>query len=573
MSEIEPTKSGKFKFVALGMLLGLALLYALAVVHFTDRTPSKTTVAGIDVSKMSIKEAQAKLAHDIVPLQTKAITVAVKARKFDIDPDSAGLSVDVPATISQLAGQPWNPLELWARVGGSVEATPVVKVDDEKLTTAVAAIAAKVDNPPREPKIIFYQGRGQLVTSKSGELLNKDSTKRLLVKTFPTSPNPLVLQFELVQPKVADMAAQAYVPRAENEAASPITVTVGKQKGTVSPSDLRQALTYEVVNGKLIPQIDGSVLVDSLESQITGIGDTAVDAYFKIVDGKPVVVPGKSGTGINPDKISQAMLSVIDKPAPRSVELELGTTQPKFTTQDAKALGIKEKISSFTQNFPYAQYRVQNIGQAARYMNNKIVMPGEIYSMNETVLERTPENGYTIGYIIGPGGQFLKDYGGGVSTATTAMWTAAFFGNMERIEQRAHSIWIPRYRAGLEATVSWGSLDMRWRNTSGHPVLIKASITNSSVTVSLYGTKTFDKVEAVSGPWRNVTGFGTINSTISGCEYQGGQSGFDITVTRVVTVAGKVTKREPFTTHYSPEPRVICGKPATPTPKPSPTNS
>ena len=149
------------------------------------------------------------------------------------------------------------------------------------------------------------------------------------------------------------------------------------------------------------------------------------------------------------------------------------------------------------------------------------------------------------------------------------MWTAAFYANMERIEQRAHSVWIPRYKAGLEATVSWGSLDMRWRNTSGHPVLIKASITNSSVTVTLFGTKTFDKVEALSGPWRNVTKFSTITSSIDGCEYQGGQDGFDITVTRVVTINGQITKREPFNTHYSPEPRVLCVKPDKPTPSPS----
>jgi vancomycin resistance protein YoaR len=114
---------------------------------------------------------------------------------------------------------------------------------------------------------------------------------------------------------------------------------------------------------------------------------------------------------------------------------------------------------------------------------------------------------------------------------------------------------------------------MKWRNTSKHGVLIKAYITNSSVTVTLYGTKEFDRVDAVSSPWRNVTQFGTINSTIDGCEYQGGQNGFDITVTRVVTVGSQVVKREPFNTHYAPEPRVICGKPARPVSTPSASHS
>ncbi|MBU6347417.1 MAG: VanW family protein [Actinomycetales bacterium] len=568
MSEQASTSGGKFKYLLIGILLGVTALYVFAVFHFSGRTAANTKVAGIDISDLSLAAAKAKLETAIVPIENKPITLAVGEKTFPIDPQSAGLSVNVPATVSQLEGKPWNPITLWQRAFGSVQLNPIVKTDLEKLDTAVAAIAKKVDVPPKEPKLVFVSGRAQLQMSKSGYLLGQDSTKRLLVKTFPTSPNPLILQYELVQPEVTDSQAQAYVPKAENEAASPITVTVGKQKGVIDPTDIRKALTYEVQSGKITPVIDGSVLVDSLESQIKGIGNTATDASFKIYKGKPYVVPSKPGTGINPAKIAKAILQVIDQPTPRSVELELGTTQPKFTTADAKALGITEQISTFTQHFPYAAYRVQNIGQAARYMNNKIVMPGEIYSMNETVRERTPENGYTIGYIIGPGGQFLKDYGGGVSTATTAMWSAAFFGNMERVEQRAHSVWIPRYRAGLEATVSWGSLDMRWLNTSGHPVLIKSYITNNSVTVTLFGTKTFDKVEAISGPWRNVTKFHTITSSIDGCEYQGGQDGFDITVTRVVTEAGQVTKRELFNTHYAPEPRVLCVKPS-----PSPSAS
>ena len=565
MTENSSAATGKGKYLLLGAFLGLVGLYGAAVFHFSDRTAAKTTVAGVDLSDLPIATAKAKLAKEIVPIQSRSITLGIEERTVTLDPQSAGLSLNASATLDQIPAHPWNPIQLWRRAVGEVNLQPIVSVDNEKLDTAVAAVGAKVDVPPREPSIAFVGNRAQLEMGHKGKLLNQESTKRLLTKTFPTAPNPLVLQYEDAFPRISDMDANGYVTRAETEASTPITVTVGKQQGVIHPQDLRKALTYSVQNGKFTPIIDGTVLVDSLASQIQGIGNTAVDATFKIYKGKPYVVPSKPGTGINPNKIAAAVLKVIDQPAPRSVELELGETQPKFTTEAAKALGITEQLSSFTQHFPYAPYRIQNIGQAAKYMNNKIVMPDEIYSMNDTVHERTAENGYTIGYIIGPGGQFLKDYGGGVSTATTAMWTAAFYANMQRVEQRAHSIWIPRYRPGLEATVSWGSLDMRWRNTSGHPVLIKSYITSNSVTVTLFGTKTFDKVEAISGPWRNVTKFATVNSSINGCEYQGGQDGFDITVTRVVTVAGEVVKREPFNTHYSPEPRVICVRPS-PTP-------
>lgn len=91
---------------------------------------------------------------------------------------------------------------------------------------------------------------------------------------------------------------------------------------------------------------------------------------------------------------------------------------------------------------------------------------GQTFSLNGTIKERTPEHGYTEGIVIGPGGVFREDFGGGVSTAATTTWTAAFFAGMERIEIRAHSIYISRYQPGLEATVAWGVSDMRFRNDS-----------------------------------------------------------------------------------------------------------
>jgi len=563
----------KIFFVLSGAALGLAAIYAVAVIHYSGRTAAKTSVAGIEIGDMTLESAETRLTSGLVPLASKSINVAVAGHKYSIDPVAAGLSVNVAKTVAQFPERPWSPLELWNRVAGKVDLTPVVESDTEKLTTAISAISARVDILPVEPKIVFENSTPKLIKGKVGQLLAADSAEHLLVSTFPTAPDPLELQFGPVAPSVSDAKAESFINTAKSEVEFPVTVTVGNQRGTIKPADLAKALTYVGADEKFVPTIDGDVLVDTLKPQISGIGNTAIDASFKIVNGKPVVVPGKDGIGINPDKLQEAVLKVIDESAPRNVELELGDTKPDFTDEDAKALGITEKLSSFTQNFPYAAYRVQNIGQAAKYLDGTIVKPGEVFSMNDTVRERTVANGYTVGYIIGPGGQFLKDLGGGVSAAATTVWTAAFFANMERIEQRAHSIWISRYRAGLEATVSWGSLDMKWRNTSAHGVLIKASITNSSVTVTLYGTKEFDRVEAVSSPWRNITHYGTIHSTIKGCEYQAGQDGFDITVTRVVTVAGQVVKREPFKTHYSPGPLVICGKPSSPTASPSASHS
>ena len=231
---------------------------------------------------------------------------------------------------------------------------------------------------------------------------------------------------------------------------------------------------------------------------------------------------------------------------------------PVLTDDRASQLGITERISSFTQEFPYAAYRVQNIGQAARYVDGTVLMPGEVFSMNDTIKERTPENGYTEGFVIGPGGVFREDLGGGVSTATTAVWTAAYFAGMEAVQVQAHSIYIPRYAPGLEATVAWGVFDMQFRNSLPNAVLITARTTNTSVTVEFWGTRQFDKVKAIFGPKRDVVPYATVADTSASCLGQEGSSGFTIDVERRFISEREVVRSETTTTTYRPAPRVIC---------------
>jgi len=156
------------------------------------------------------------------------------------------------------------------------------------------------------------------------------------------------------------------------------------------------------------------------------------------------------------------------------------------------------------------------------------------------------------------------------------MWHTAFYAGLQRVEQRAHSFYISRYLPGLEATVAWGNLDLRFKNdapTTG--ILIGTHVTNNSVTITMWGTKRYD-IGAVFGPRTNLRAFDTVYDPGAGCVHQDGVSGFAITVVRVFKdTQGNVVKREPLTTHYNPADHIICGpKPgAKPSPSASPSPS
>jgi vancomycin resistance protein YoaR len=381
-----------------------------------------------------------------------------------------------------------------------------------------------------------------------------------------------VLPVEPVVPEVTGQQVREVADGIALDAiAAPVTLQVDGATATVTPEVIAASLRFVPRDGRLVPDLDGGAVHEAVADDLAGVERPARDATFDVSSGRPKVVPAKWGHGVTDREIQQAVAPVLGSPAgERTVTLQLGRVKPTLSTAEARDLGVKRRISSFTQWFPYAAYRVTNIGLAAKKINGTLLEPGDTFSLNGVVGERTPENGFVKGYVIGAGNELVEDYGGAVSTITTATWHTAFFAGMTRLEQRAHGFWISRYEPGLEATVSWGFLDLRFRNDTPYGVFITTSMTDETVTVTMWSTKYWD-IEAEFGPREDITPFGTVRSTSSTCVPQEGVEGFDITVTRVWKQDGKVVKEEPLTTHYDPAPTVICGPP--PKPKPSRTPS
>ena len=312
-------------------------------------------------------------------------------------------------------------------------------------------------------------------------------------------------------------------------------------------------------DARLRPIVDGAALTQALLKRFPELEEPPTDASFRIRDGRPRIVAAKQGVTISPeDVVNTVSTAIASNPPPLRVSVPGRPLDPKITDARARTLGVKEQLSSFKQAFPYAPYRVQNIGRAARFVDGTVLLPGETFSLNDVIKERTPKNGYTEGTVIGPGGVFREDLGGGVSTAATAVWTAAFFAGMERVETRAHSIYISRYAPGLEATVAWGVFDMRFRNATDGAVLLTAKTTDTSITVRFWGTLEFDRVKAEFGPKHRIRPFAVVYDDSPTCLGQQGMDGFTIDVDRVFIIDGAEANRETITTTYQPSPRVIC---------------
>ncbi len=565
-SPTESTTPGRKRW-AIGAGLAAALLaagYAAAVVAVSGDVPEGTTVGGVDIGGMTTEQATAALEAEFADEATAPVPVIAGATETVIEPEAAGLAVDYQESAEQASGLVLNPARLIAHLQGDVALDLVTTVDDEALGAALDQVAAESAVEPTEPEIRYTdEADAELVVGQAGLTLDTEAAAADIGDAYmrDDAENPLPLPMQDTPPTVSDEDAQTVLAEfAEPAVALPVTVMAEDEEISVSPTDIARTLKFQVEDSTLEPVLNGKRLHRRLSDQLDDIEQPGRDARFRIKNDKPVIVKSRAGRTIDPDALSAAVVAVLPETtrAARSTTAELTRSPAEFTTADAKALNIKEKLSSFRQDFVPAQYRIINVGEAARRMNGTILKPGETFSMNDTVKERTPANGYTEGFIIS-GGRFREELGGGVSIITTATWTAGFYAPLERVEQHPHGLYISRYQAGLEATVAWGYLDLKMRNDTGNGVLITAERFNDGVLIEMWGTKKWDKVTATFGPRTNYTNFETVYDEGSRCVPSTGSRGFSIAVTRKRYIGTKVDKSETFYTTYKPTPNVVCG--------------
>jgi vancomycin resistance protein YoaR len=554
------------RWLLVAVVVVLGGLYLAGYAFAGDRLPRETEIAGVDVGGMRPDRAERVLAEELREPMAAPVQVEAGDRQAALDPAEVGLDVDVPASVAQVpAGRSWNPAHLWETFVGGEEYDPVVVTVDDLLTERLAALAEEAGEPPVEGAVAFTRRGAQPTYPETGTTLDVDAAAAAVVAAYPSGE---VVGLELVpdEPEVS----RAEVARAMEEFANPamsgpVTYVVGGEPVVLRPAAYAPALSMAAEDGTLVPAVDERRLMRAFGPAMRTVGAEPQDATVAIVDGRPTVVPAKKGVTVDQERVASSFLDLVVAPeGERRLRLPTEVEEPEFTTAEARALGVRETVSEFTTYYPHADYRNVNIGRAAEIIDGTLLKPGETFSLNETVGERTAENGFTKGFIIS-NGVFKEDYGGGVSQVATTTFNAAFFAGLEDVEHKPHSFYIDRYPVGREATVAWPTVDLRFRNDTGHGVLIQTLHTPSTwsstgaLTVRMWSTKVWD-IEAVTGERYAYTPPQTRRMSGDDCYPNEGYSGFQIDVTRVFRRAGEteVERRERMHTTYTPSDTVIC---------------
>ncbi len=554
---------------------GLAgLLFLLLVATAAERVVWRGKVLpGVDLIGASVEGKSADTVDDLVArsatrLERETLTATAGSHTLTLDPRSIDLRIDVDATAEALesAGRSGNPVDQLLgtvlRMARSDEVPWKISYDQEALRDVLEDWEADVASSATDGTLRFQGMRVIPVEPRAGRALDRPAADRVVVDALRSGRRDgVALPVVQKTPEITSAEVAAAAEKARALLTTSVTVTFDDLTVRLSPRQIAGFLEPMPTDGKLEIGTDDEDLKEALGKDVAKLEGPPEDARFEVSGTQVEIVAHTIGKTIDLDHLEAAIVD--GEPV---IEGRFEEEEPETTTEDLEALGVEELVSSFTTHHPAGQPRVQNIHKAADVVNDTIVRPDHVFSLNDTLGRRTLENGYVVAPVI-YGGEYTEDVGGGISQFATTFFNAVFFGGYPLVEFQAHTFYISRYPMGREATVSFPSPDLSFKNDTDHAIWVRTSVTATSVTVNFYSTKlrsvdaegpvvldTFDIPEEFEPDGSIERGQRVVRES--------GSEGRLVRVTRVINdLEGNELSRKTFTTRYRPETRLVAVHP------------
>lgn len=193
---------------------------------------------------------------------------------------------------------------------------------------------------------------------------------------------------------------------------------------------------------------------------------------------------GESGVAVNQEKLIADITKALEsKDFDAVIPVSTTSIPPEF--DEAAAKEKYKTISTFTTNSTANSKRNTNLKLACQAINGKVLQPGEEFSFNNVVGQRTEEKGYQAAAAYS-NGEVVQEIGGGVCQVSTTLYNAVLRAGLKTTTRRAHTYEPSYVTPGMDATVSYGGPDYKFVNNSSTAIGIRASYENQVVTVSIY---------------------------------------------------------------------------------------
>jgi vancomycin resistance protein YoaR len=565
---VTPRRSRAHLPAAVAGVLLLVILVAFGVLqgYFHGRAAFGVSAAGVSLSEATPAQARGDLARLTARRGLDTIVLQSGRGPLTLRLADLGLTVDLAATAQRAAEQGrlgLLGLGLWYGRGGAVE--PVVRFDANEFQTGLQKVAPVFDKPPRDATLALVGDTVGVRAAATGLTIDETALKSDILaalshwRRFQGAP-PLTPS----QPAVDTAAAQAASTQAAVYLSSPLRLRYRQREIDLSPAQMASMLSVTSGAGAADdPLTFNNPRGRKVLLHLFSFAETPAVNATVVVKGKKVFIrPSSAGFGLDMPRLLSDMDYTASQPGLRQVIVPLTTLEPTVTTDQLTELGLNGLGSQFTTYYDQSNKpRAQNIEQACRLVDATVIKDGTVFSLNDTLGPRTINRGFDYAPVI-DNGVLRLGVGGGLCQFATTLFNAAFFAGLPIVERHPHDFYIDHYPIGRDAQVAYGAQDLRFRNDTGHALLLRCWAGHGQVTVVLVGT-TGRTVTFTTSRFYDLTSSHTSRAhprVISDDTLDRGvvlnEQGFDgrtVKVVRTVEQGNQVLFRDSFVSTYAPK--------------------
>ncbi len=530
---------GRFLLALLAVLVWLAALAAVGGVvwyqyQWAGHVHQGVSVRGIDLSGMSLAEAQTVLESAFDPYPMAPVTVRYGDQSWILTSKDLGVNFDArsaaeaafkvgrkPVTgpdylaqIAQIQANLQSQLQAY-QFGHEVLADKAV--DRTAGLLWLEARAREINRPTSEATLRINGLEVNSTPSQTGYSLDVAASLDAIYAALLSNEGGVVdLAVKETRPLLADVSqAEVFVRQVLG---GPVTLTAvdpDLDDGAPPPSYTISAETLAgLVSTETVPQLDGTLQVvarfdvSPLRGQVqrwaAELAREPRDAELTF-DPKSseisVVSPSQIGRELNVDATIEAIRQAALSPE-RTAVLPLALVEPAVNMHAIDRIVLRDVVAEGTTNFKGSSAdRVHNIAVAAAAVDNTVVPPGAVFSFNQAIGDVSAEYGYRDSLIIW-GDRTAVGIGGGVCQVSTTVFRAAYYGGFPIEERWNHGYIVSWYGTpGLDATIYTPTIDLKFRNNTDNFIVVKSEMDEArgTLTFKIYGEKPPWEVE-VTGP-------------------------------------------------------------------------
>jgi len=473
---------------------------------------------GVSLDGMTRAEARTALEAAASNYSPPPLTLRYGDHAWRLDKDDLGVKVSIDRSLNRAFARGRNrsfPANLWAQwqmFWNGYRLQPSITVNPGQIEQTIRELTTRFNRSAQESEVTLSELQVVITSSQPGQMVNVDETVQMTMRRALNGTGGIVdvLVEEIPPAGAAPIASKQAI---EETLSQPILISdpYGEFQFSLDPATLAAIVTWVPDDknvGEVKPAVDEEKLRQIVQDWATQVYRPPLNARFDF-DSKSgtllELAPSATGYELDVDATVAAIIAAISA-GEKQATLSVQKIKPEIASEDADKLGIKELVARGTTKFAgSSRARVKNIEVAASKFIGVVIPPDGIFSFNKYVGDVTAANGFEDSLIIA-GDRTAVGVGGGVCQVSTTIFRTSFFGGFPTIERWAHGYVVGYYgEPGIDATVYTPHVDLKFKNTTGHYLLIKPIINKKkgTLTFEFYGTNPGWKVEVGKPKYSN----------------------------------------------------------------------